>query len=105
MVTIQEMREAGVDLGKLVEVTLFQGAEFYDDYTPAPTVNPMGYDPSEEMSPEPGFKFSGYVHEMKNDHFTLAMGINSNGEVLPAWYGGNHFLHFHEKAIHSYRSL
>jgi len=105
MVTITEMKEKEVDLGKLVEITLYKNAEFYDGYTPAPTTNPMGYDFGENMTAEPGSRHVGYVHKINDQRITLAMGINQNNETLSASFGENHFLYFDEKAIHSYRVL
>ncbi|MBN2051917.1 hypothetical protein JW756_00260 [Candidatus Woesearchaeota archaeon] len=65
MVTIDDLKKSGVDKGNKLEITLFEGAEFYDGATPAPTTNMQGYDPSNNMQSAPGMKITGYVMELK----------------------------------------
>lgn len=57
----------GFKKGDRLSLVLFDGCEYYDGYTPAPTTNMQGYDPSEDMTEEPGRKTTGYVVEF-SDH-------------------------------------
>jgi hypothetical protein len=76
MVSLEELKESGVKEGSRLEITLFEGAEYYDGSTPAPTTNMQGFDPCEEMKKTPGRKVSGYVRELKTIDLTEdGMGV------------------------------
>lgn len=58
------------DKGSRLELTLFEGTEYYGGWTDAPTVNPIGYDPCESMTDKPGLKVVGYITEFRySEHF------------------------------------
>ncbi|HLD80344.1 MAG TPA: hypothetical protein VJA18_07340 [Candidatus Nanoarchaeia archaeon] len=88
----------------MVEVTLFRGAEYNNGWTPAPTVDPKGFELNEDMSTEAGYQFTGYVRKMEVDRITLTMGRNPGGRSISA-DNGNNILYFKEETIHSCRLL
>ena len=106
MVTIAQMKQQGVEIGSRLEITLFEGADYYNGYTEAPTTNPEGFDPIKTMTENPGSKYLGFVHEFnyKYNRITLSMGRGRENSVVPA-FDGNRFYYFDEKVIHSYAVL
>ncbi len=59
-----------------VEIRLFKGAEYYNGYTEAPTINPRGYDASEKMTKEAGPGFSGYIRKFEKGKISISFGWN-----------------------------
>lgn len=104
MVTIDEMVEHGANLGKLVEVTLFEGAEYNNSWSPGPTIDPQGFDLGEKMTSEPDLKYVGFVSSFRRNRITLAMGsqVELREDRL---MDVNPCLYFREETIHSYRVL
>ena len=110
---IKAMQEADINLGSKVEITLREGAQWYDGSTPAPTVNPQGYCAPEEdegkMTDDPGMLCIGYVGQFENNRVTIApmWGQNPyrlrNANVGPVYVAGNYFVH--GDTIHSFRRL
>ena len=86
------MERADIHLGTLVEITLKEGAEWYNGWTQAPTVNPQGYKSPEEgiLTGKPGLQGAGYVGKLENDRVTLA----------PVWEIGRHPEHGDQRGPH-----
>lgn len=105
MVTIDEIFEQGANLGKLVEITLFEGAVYNSGLlSPAPAIDPQGFDPGEKMTSEPDLKYVGFVSSFRRNRITLAMGsqVELREDRL---MDVNPSLYFREETIHSYRVL
>ncbi len=88
------------DVGSRLELTLFEGAEYYDGSTPAPTVNMQGYDPTDKMTKNPGMKVTGYVvrYDTHPESGRVVMTPTSGEKPWPnlgTWY-------VDEKCIHSF---
>jgi hypothetical protein len=100
---ISQMRADGFKEGSRIEIILKKGAEYYNGYTPAPTVNPEGFDPAEEMVNEPGARYSGYIAQFRQDQrvnsVTLAFGWDENAD---RWKPQTKTLYFEEETIFSY---
>lgn len=63
---IDDMIEKGVGVGTKIEITLSKDAAFYDGSTPAPTINPMGYEKFDDKyldqsDKRPGLTVRGFV--------------------------------------------
>ena len=101
---LDRMQAEGFGEGSRVEIILKKGAEYYNGYTPAPTVNPQGFDPTEEMVNEPGAKFSGYITRFRTDddirRVTIAFGWDS--DQRDDWKPQLKTLYFEEETIFSY---
>lgn len=86
-------------VGDKLEVTLLEGAEYFNGCTEAPTVDLAGYDPPEQQTETPGMKVIGYLDEVQNDRVVMRAGTGGkrprdNYEVAGAWY-------VHQDAVHS----
>ena len=108
---IQEMCNADINVGNLVEIILKEGAEWYNGWSQAPTVDPQGYQPPGDKSllEMPGIRTVGYVGEYQRNKVTLApsWGLRQWGAheptVGPIYESGSCFVH--ADVIHSYKRL
>ncbi len=104
---IAEMHRSDLNIGNLVEITLKDGAEWDNGWSPAPTVDPQGYRaPRGETLPAiPGLRTVGYIAEYKTDRLTLApaWGNMEQSRPGPRFEAGSCYVH--ENAILSYRRL
>lgn len=105
---IEGMQNIHIDIGSRVELILKQGAEWYNGYTEAPTVNPVGYLPPDDKSlliDYPGLLATGYVAKMAPDRITLTpvWSITHKGRIEPVYGAGTYFVHgdviFHFKKL------
>lgn len=108
---IAQMRDADINLGTRVEIIIKEGAEWYNGWTPAPTVNPTGYcvpDDASQLTDKPGLCGVGYVGEFKDDRVTLAptWGRGDWRDKCrdgPVYRAGSYFVE--ADVIHSFRRL
>ena len=81
MTAILDQIKKECDIGSRLELTLFEGAEYKNGWTPAPTVDPIGYAPSESMTDQPGLKVVGFVSEFMYSKYLKRTKIF----LVPTW--------------------
>jgi hypothetical protein len=77
MVTLDELKDAGIHPGSKLEITLARGAKYSGGYSPHSMIDKYmeGFDPSGEMKREPGAKIVGYVEGLKSTELSEDMGV------------------------------
>jgi hypothetical protein len=110
MVKLQDLLNAGFNTGSRIEITLMQGAEYFNGYTPAPTVDMQGWDAGDNMQDAPGRKIIGYIKEVKSKSsrtetdntiekvvmYPTDSNMDDGSHHFSAWY-------VNVSCIHSYR--
>jgi hypothetical protein len=96
---ISELRRHGVNLRKLVEITLREGAEFSNDTGPAGAADPEGYYAltTEQLRDNPGDKVVGYVLKMDEDSLRLSQALLQKRTTF-----GPGSIHVSGAAVHSF---
>ncbi len=98
-----KLRQAGINPGTRIEVVIFEGAEFDDGWTPAPTFDTQGYGPAEGMTSKEGLRFSAYLWKLTEYEGKVSVHTASGWDVnerQPVHVdAGSGFCYFHEDVI------
>jgi hypothetical protein len=71
---LEQLMQEGYVRGKRIEITLKQGAEYYNGPAPVPTVTPRGFIDGDSMRNEPGRTYTGYVLDFEARRVRVAFG-------------------------------
>ncbi len=98
MVEIAEMENAGVKIGKRLEIIMFEGAEFKPGCCVTPPESPQGFEPGDHVKGSEGERIIGYVSQIESGRIFLRMIV---GKASPDYQLRDCYVQ--QGAIHSYQ--